>query len=282
MVLGINSREDGSRHFHPCSSGGNTLRDRSVLVRLDNVGHLGAKHDTYRVADWLLGLVKIFGRNQTSIPVSSVTVSRSSKWLLPVNFQPLARTTKLLSGVLAAVILNGQHRVRHDLGGINFGWQSGKEVVLGYNANIDDGEVDLWRHFVSHWLCRYITVLAISLSVLGSNHQLRNATDILDHIGLERRVADLNGDNGVRAGGFMCWGFLLWGIGSILVVPLDWENGASHVIGPDVSGSVAPQRDRVLWHLPVGWVPSLNFLSRHLQRFNRCLYPHKKSLLQSC
>jgi len=61
------------------------------------------------------------------------------------------------------------------------------------------------------------------------------------------------------------WGLLLWSIGCVIIVPLDWENGSSNVIGPDEGGRCSPERDGVLGHFPVGRVPSLNFPPWHLQ-----------------
>jgi len=88
-----------------------------------------------------------------------------------------------LSGVLAAVILDGQHRVRNDLVTVNLGGQGGNEHgTLLLHSNINDWEVDLGWHLLGNGLGWNIAVLAISIRVLGSNHQLWQSTNILDDI----------------------------------------------------------------------------------------------------
>ena len=69
-----------------------------------------------------LGFVQVFRFDQTRVPVSNVPVAWSCQHLLFVQWQPLARAPELLSGVLASMVLNGQHRVGNDFFRINFGW----------------------------------------------------------------------------------------------------------------------------------------------------------------
>lgn len=210
-----------------------------------------------------VGLIHVLGLNDAGVPISNIPVAWGSQNLLPVNLQSGAGASKLLSGVFAAMVLNGQHGVRNDLLGVNLRGQSGHKLVLGHHTHVDDGEVNLRRHLSGHWRGWDKPVLAIGVNVLGSDKDWWHATPVLNHISFEDCLPSLDGDNRVGTVGLKGRGLLNRGISSKVIVPLNREDRSGHVIGPNVGGGGAPERNGVGGDGPVGWVPSFNFLARH-------------------
>ena len=86
---------------------------------------------------------------------------------------------------------------------------------------------------------------------------------VLNHISFEDCLPGLDGDNRVGTVGLKGRGLLNRGISSKVIVPLNREDRSGHIIGPNVGGGGAPERNGVGGDGPVGWVPSFNFLARH-------------------
>jgi len=182
---------------------------------------------------WWCRLVQVFGLDQASVPVANVPVAWGCQYLLSIQVQPLAGAAKLLGGVLASMVLDGQQGVGDDLLRLDFRWEGGNKVVLGLHTNVDNGEVDLRRHLVSHRLGGDKPVLCI-IDVFWTDDYGRHASPVDNRVASEDSAPGFNGDNRVGTIGLERWGLLQWSIGSIVILPFDRENGASHVIGANV------------------------------------------------
>jgi len=204
--------------------------------------------------------------DKAGVPVSNVAISGRHQDLLPVQLQPAAGAAELLGRILAAVFLDGQHRVRNNLLRVNFGWQGGQKLVLGRDAQCDDGEVDGRRRLLRHWLGWDEPVLAVGVNVLGSNQQWGHAAPVGDLIAGVDGVPRLDGDDGVGAIGLESRWLFRGRSDCEGVFPLDGKDGTDGLVGPDVGRGCAPERDWVLGHGPVGRVPSLHFPARHIYK----------------
>ena len=122
---------------------------------------------TLSIWDLRVGIITAF----RTLPVSNVTVSRSTKFLGPLHFKSRSRAAKVLGSILAVMVRNGEHRSTHQKFWAHLGSRHGS-ILAAASSNTPNRAIDVRAWPVSflgtNWWVGNETVLAIRKSISGT------------------------------------------------------------------------------------------------------------------